>query len=173
MMLASVDAPEDKRKIELLYEKYNRLMYSIAHQSLQNTYDAEDAVLASWEKIIKNLDKVGQVDSKETKGFVAIVVKRTIIDMCRKKNREGEVSLDALEGVEPSTSDEMEHQKIEAMELIDSLPQKYKEVLLLYYVNELSTKEISQVLGLREGSVASRLSRARKMLTKSRKEVSA
>ena len=48
--------------------------------------------------------------------------------------------------------------------MIDKLPQKYKEVLILFYCNELSIKEIAATLGLREGSVASRLSRARKMV---------
>ena len=59
LLIASVDAPEEKRKIEQLYEKYNRLMYSIAYKSLRNSYDAEDAVFSSWEKVIKNIDKIG------------------------------------------------------------------------------------------------------------------
>lgn len=164
MLIASVDTPEEKRKIELLYERYNRLMYSIAYQSLQNTYDAEDATYSAWEKIIKNMDKIGEVDDQETKGFVAIVVKRTVIDMCRKKKRQSEVSWEELEGVEAETSDDKAHQSLEVMDLLDSLPYKYREVLLLFYCNELSIKDISSVLGLKEGSVASRLSRARKML---------
>ena len=148
LLIASVDAPEEKRKIEQLYEKYNRLMYSIAYKSLRNSYDAEDAVFSSW----------------ETKGFLVVVVKHTIIDMCRKKKKMGEVSLDELEGVEAVDSDVTAHETMEAMEMIDKLPQKYKEVLILFYCNELSIKEIAATLGLREGSVASRLSRARKMV---------
>lgn len=164
LLIASVDAPEEKRKIEQLYEKYNRLMYSIAYKSLRNSYDAEDAVFSSWEKVIKNIDKIGEVDAPETKGFLVVVVKHTIIDMCRKKKKMGEVSLDELEGVEAVDSDVTAHETMEAMEMIDKLPQKYKEVLILFYCNELSIKEIAVTLGLREGSVASRLSRARKMV---------
>lgn len=164
LLIASVDAPEEKRKIEQLYEKYNRLMYSIAYKSLRNSYDAEDAVFSSWEKVIKNIDKIGEVDAPETKGFLVVVVKHTIIDMCRKKKKMGEVSLDELEGVEAVDSDVTAHETMEAMEMIDKLSQKYKEVLILFYCNELSIKEIAATLGLREGSVASRLSRARKMV---------
>ena len=76
----------------------------------------------------------------------------------------GEVSLDELEGVEAVDSDVTAHETMEAMEMIDKLAQKYKEVLILFYCNELSIKEIAATLGLREGSVASRLSRARKMV---------
>ena len=161
LLIASVDAPEEKRKIEQLYEKYNRLMYSIAYKSLRNSYDAEDAVFSSWEKVIKNIDKIGEVDAPETKGFLVVVVKHTIIDMCRKKKKMGEVSLDEVEAVD---SDVTAHETMEAMEMIDKLPQKNKEVLILFYCNELSIKEIAATLGLREGSVASRLSRARKMV---------
>lgn len=68
LLIASVDAPEEKRKIEQLYEKYNRLMYSIAYKSLRNSYDAEDAVFSSWEKVIKNIDKIGEVDAPGNQG---------------------------------------------------------------------------------------------------------
>ena len=36
LLIASVDAPEEKRKIEQLYEKYNRLMYVVAMRVLQH-----------------------------------------------------------------------------------------------------------------------------------------
>ena len=46
ILLASVDSPQDKRKLELLYEKYNRLMYVVAmrvlHHCLLYTSDAAD-----------------------------------------------------------------------------------------------------------------------------------
>lgn len=58
ILLASVDSPQDKRKLELLYEKYNREMYVTANKILHHTQDAEDACLTAWEKIIKNLDKI-------------------------------------------------------------------------------------------------------------------
>ena len=44
ILLASVDSPQDKRKLELLYEKYNRLMYVVAMRVLHHPQDAEDAV---------------------------------------------------------------------------------------------------------------------------------
>uniref|UniRef100_UPI000B145EE4 RNA polymerase sigma factor n=1 Tax=Clostridium sp. NkU-1 TaxID=1095009 RepID=UPI000B145EE4 len=41
---------------------------------------------------------------------------------------------------------------------------KYRTVILLYYYNELSTKEIAQITGAMEGTVKSRLHKARKLL---------
>ncbi|MGL4736928.1 MAG: sigma-70 family RNA polymerase sigma factor [Cellulosilyticaceae bacterium] len=48
---------------------------------------------------------------------------------------------------------------------------KYKEVILLYYYQELSTKEIAEVLGLKEGTVRVRLQRAREKLSVQLREV--
>ena len=42
ILLASVDSPQDKRKLELLYEKYNRLMYVVAMRVLHHPQDAEE-----------------------------------------------------------------------------------------------------------------------------------
>jgi RNA polymerase sigma-70 factor (ECF subfamily) len=47
---------------------------------------------------------------------------------------------------------------------IDRLPEKYKTVLILYYVDELLYKEIAQVLDIPIGTVMSRLTRAREGL---------
>ena len=44
------------------------------------------------------------------------------------------------------------------------LPEDYRVVVHLYYYEEMSTAEIARVLGKREGSIRTRLSRARKML---------
>lgn len=43
MLMAMVDSPEDKRKVEKLYEMYNSLMYSVAYGVLNHVQDAEDA----------------------------------------------------------------------------------------------------------------------------------
>lgn len=46
------------------------------------------------------------------------------------------------------------------------MPKKYSEVLILYYVNGFSGKEIAELLGIKEDAVMARLSRGRKRLKK-------
>ena len=65
MLMAMVDSPEDKRKVEKLYEMYNSLMYSVAYGVLNHVQDAEDAVARSWEKIIGHLEKINKIDTYE------------------------------------------------------------------------------------------------------------
>ena len=76
---------ENKRKIEKLYEKYNRLMYVVVYNILKNHEDSEDVVIESWEKIIRHLDKIGEIDCQEIKSFIVIITERTAIDFYRKR----------------------------------------------------------------------------------------
>lgn len=93
MVVSMADSPEDKRKIEKLYEKYHKLMYVIAYNILKHREDAEDAVIESWEKIIRHLDKINEIDCQETKSFFVIVVERTAIDYYRRNKKRNNVQV--------------------------------------------------------------------------------
>jgi RNA polymerase sigma-70 factor (ECF subfamily) len=162
------DSPEDKRKVEKLYEKYHKLMYVLAYNILKNHEDAEDTVIASWEKIICHLDKINEIDCQETKSFFVIVVERTAIDYYRKNKRQSSVQV-LLEEYEESPYFAAKDKTLENLELYEVLrhiPKKYSEVLLLYYVNGFTGKEIANLLGIKEDAVMARLSRGRKRLKK-------
>ena len=164
MVLSMVDEPIEKRKVEQLYEKYNRLMYVVAYNILKQHEEAEDAVIASWEKIIRHLDKISEIECRETKNFIVIIVERTSIDMYRAKYRKHEISLDEYEEMPYYATHDKDIQNFEMSELFRSMPKKYSEVLMLKYINGFSHKEIGEILNLREGTVSSRLSRASQIL---------
>jgi RNA polymerase sigma-70 factor (ECF subfamily) len=162
------DSPEDKRKVEKLYEKYHKLMYVLAYNILKNHEDAEDAVIASWEKIICHLDKISEIDCQETKSFFVIVVERTAIDYYRKNKRQSSVQilLDEYEESPYFATKDKTLENLELYEVLRHIPKKYSEVLLLYYVNGFTGKEIANLLGIKEDAVMTRLSRGRKQLKK-------
>mgnify|MGYP002686953224 FL=1 len=60
--------------------------------------------------------------------------------------------------------EKMEKEKVRT--IIERLPEKMKLVILLYYMDELSLKEIAQILKIPSGTVKSRLHQARKKITK-------
>ena len=168
MILSMADAPEDKRKIEKLYQKYHKLMYVLAYNILKNHEDAEDAVIESWEKIIRHLDKVNEIECQETKSFLAIVVERTAIDHYRKNKKRSDIQV-AIEEYEDSPYFAVKDKALENLELYQALrqiPKTYSEVLILYYVNGFTGKEIANLLGIKEDAVMARLSRGRKRLQK-------
>jgi len=55
----------------------------------------------------------------------------------------------------------------ELLKQVMDMPRKYKEIIILYYYEELSTRDISKVLRIPEGTVRSRLFRARTVLKSS------
>ena len=55
-------------------------------------------------------------------------------------------------------------ENVELYETMRNLPKQYSEVLILYYVNGLTGKEIADLLEMKESAVMQRLSRARKKL---------
>ena len=56
------------------------------------------------------------------------------------------------------------------MEQVHKLPQKYKAVIHLFYYEEMSIKEIAEVLNLKESTVRAHLTRARQKLKNVLKE---
>lgn len=54
----------------------------------------------------------------------------------------------------------------ELFKLIMDLKPKYKDIILMYYYQQLSTKEIAEIIGISESNVCTRLSRARQNLKK-------
>ncbi|MCI5938232.1 MAG: sigma-70 family RNA polymerase sigma factor [Eubacterium sp.] len=168
LLLSMADTPEQKRKIERLYDKYQKLMYTVAYRILQHHEDTEDAVFASWEKIIRNLDKIKKIDCQETKSFFVIVVERTAIDLYRKKHKrfKRELLTDQYEETPYYATAEMGFARSEMLDAFHRIPKTYSEVMILYYVNEFSIKEIADLLKIEENAVAKRLSRGRKMLRK-------
>lgn len=168
MVLSMVDLPEEKRKVERLYEKYHRLLYVIAFNILKHHEDAEDAVIESWEKIICHLDKINKIDCQETKSFLVIVVERTAIDYYRRNKRRSSVQIlvDEYEETPYFITRDKELENLELYQVLRKLPKKYSEALILHYINGFTGKEIAHLLGIKEDAVMARLSRGRKQLKK-------
>lgn len=166
IVMSMADSPEDKRKIEKLYQKYHKLMYVLAYNILKHHEDAEDAVIESWEKIIRHLDKINEIECQETKSFLVIVVERTAIDYYRKNKRRSNVQI-TIDEYEDSPFFATKDKALENLELYQGLqhiPKKYSEALILHYVNGFTGKEIANLLGIKEDAVMARLSRGRKRL---------
>lgn len=168
MALSMADSPEEKRKVEKLYEEYHRLLYAIAFNILKHHEDAEDAVIESWEKIIRHSRKINEIDCQATRSFFVIVVERTAIDYYRRnrKRRDVQILVDEYEESPYFIMKDWELENVELYQVLHELPKKYSEVLLLYYVNGFTGKEIADVLGIKENAVMTRLFRGRKQLKK-------
>lgn len=140
-----------------LIEMHKNLMYSVAKSMVDNDEDVADLIqetIFKSYKYIKSLKEVG--------GFKAWIM-RILINNCNDfiKNCKKVVSIDevALQG---SKCEEFEH--IELKEIINSLDTSLRLIVQLYYIEDISVKDIAKLINIPEGTVKSRLHKARRIL---------
>lgn len=174
ILTSMLKEPGELSKFQALYALYSGSMYAAAYKILNQ---AEDAVQLSLIKVIRNLDRVTAEEMSDirTKNFLMTITRNTAIDMYRKRQKQP-ISSEEIEmeiaPFAPST-EEIFFDRVSVTDLaaaISQLDQKYKDVLRLYYINELSSKEIGELLNLSQFTVNSRLQRARGKLGKIIKE---
>ncbi len=160
---------------EALVKEYEKNVYNLA---LRMTGNSEDAADMSQEAFIKAYNSLGAFRG-ESKFSVWLyrIVSNVCLDFLRSKNRKPTVSLstenDDGEEVELDIADESQSPEYlldrsltrDAVRRgLSSLPPEHREILLLREIQGLSYEEIADVLGIEEGTVKSRIFRARKKL---------
>ena len=170
IFLAMIDTDEGKRKFVILYEKYRQTMEKVAYDVLGDHFLAEDAVHDAFIKVALNVDKIGNVDSRETKRFLVVITRNQSIDIYRKRGiqREREVSMDrmdegAIEDVRSgnlSVGMEMDVDN-NILNVLKNLPDKYRDVFLLKYSGGFGNREIARALDISEENVRQRLVRGK------------
>ena len=157
----------NKQKLRLLYEKYKNRMYISACRILCDPFAAEDAVHEAFVAISRNIEKTGDVDSVSTASYCLKAARNTAINMSVKKSREPSLPIEEVdESCDESMLDMIcskENFNI-IVESIMSLDEKYRDVLSLYYLNELTAREIAEALGRKESTVKQQLARGRRKL---------
>lgn len=158
--LSMIDTPEDKDKFEKIYIQYRNLMYHVAYGILSNHFDAEDAVHQAFVAIIRNLQKIGEINCPQTRSFVVLITERKAIDIIRTSHRDKNLPIEEeYTGIEvPPPGDSG------LADALIRLPTHYREVLLLRYDNGYSVGELAQILGMTESGVRKMIGRAKKKL---------
>ena len=167
--LMIIDSEENKRKFVVLYEKYRYLLMKVAYDVLGDNYLAEDAVHEAFIKVTKNMEKIGDVNSQETKRYLITITKNSAIDIYRKKciQMKREVFVDELDEEEMPFACMETDTDNSVLDILKNLPANYKDVFLLKYSSRLKNSEIAELLGISEANVRKRLSRGKEMIQKS------
>ena len=144
-----------KERFIVEVEKSKDLMFRLSRNILENPTDAEDAVaeamMRAWEKRnqIKDVEKFG-------KWMVSIVV-NVSKDMRIAREKEKLIGNKEL----AACIDKEQEESMDLWSLVPEISEVYRIAFLLYYYAGYSVKEISDVLHVAEGTIKSRLSRAR------------
>ncbi len=149
---------------KILYQKFSPWLFGVCLQYCKDRTEAEDNLQDGFIKIFNNIKKFRFEGAFE--GWIRRIMVNTIIESFRKKNPLYLVdSIEDYQIEDDIDSEEIPHHSAkELLELIESLPPKYKLVFNLYALEGLAHQEISDVLGISVGTSKSNLSRARKIL---------
>lgn len=149
-----------------IYERQYKRIFLMACSYMKNIADSEDVCQITFEKYLRH-NPVFENEASEHAWFIktAANVCKNMLELSWKKKTiyMGE------DTIFDSLSNNLENvEKVDAgyglVVEIQQLPLKYREVLHLFYYEEYSVKEISEILGIKQSAVTTRLNRARKKL---------
>lgn len=171
----------DERAFDEIYHSYSGKLYRMAYFITGNKADSEDVLQETFATCFlhrKSLKHPERFDS-----WIYQILVRTSWKLGRKQRSQKEISYEGLleqkkeagsrlarqleeDASQQSPLDEILEKEAsgEMMKTVAQLDIKYRTVILLYYFNELGIKDIAEITGLFEGTVKSRLSKARKLL---------
>lgn len=136
--------------------QYRYQFYIIAYAILENEADAEDAVCSA---ILSGYEHLTQLKNpNKFKSWMVTITKNEALKLRRKR-----VELPGDENVErllPPVQDSHN----ELWDIVQTLKEEYRIVVVLFYYNNLSLRDISAVLDIPVGTVKSRLNRGRELL---------
>ena len=160
-----------EKELEKIYTEAYKPVYWTAMQLLKNEADAEDVVQDTFVAFLTSYE-----DMKDTSKAVALLKKIAAnkcldrIKLAKTDNMEDEF-FDSIEAVAedflPDSIVESEDARKIVMDIISSsLSEDIRRTLILFYFDELSTKEIADMLEVPEGTVRRRLNFARNKIKK-------
>ena len=146
---------------QTLYETYYTMVYRLSLLILKNPQDAEDATQTIFLKVIEK--KPSFTDANHEKAWLLTVTRNYCRDIQRSFWHKKRTDMEQLpeQSVEP-----FDRQEGLLFEIVQTLPTKQREVVYLYYFEDYSIKEISQILNRNESTIQSQLSAARNKLKK-------
>ena len=168
----------DADAFEHIVKKYEKKVYNLALRYLKNRDDALDLSQEVFIQVYNNLAQFRGDSQFST--WIYRVTYNKCVDMLRKTQklrRNVVMSTDDENFFETrdcraSIEEDYEGREtlVTVMKIIDTLPSEQRDVVILRYIKDLSYSQIADVLGIAEGTIKSRLNRARLKIKEQLKE---
>ncbi len=155
-------AARDSRFADLVVRQ-SRFVFRVAYALLRNSHDAEDVVQETFLKLYRG----GRWEAIENeRAFLARAAWRAALDKLPSARRAaGPLDAElASPGATPEAAMVAADWNAAVHRLVDALPPELRQPLALSTVEDLNSREIAQVMGIAEGTVRTRIMRARRIL---------
>jgi RNA polymerase sigma-70 factor (ECF subfamily) len=159
-------AEGDLRALHELYARYGGLILAFLNARVDNHQLAEeilqDVMLAVW-------DHAAEFEARsKVKTWLLVIARNRAINTHRKKSvpiiHLSDAWQTASEDTGPTEAIERQERQETVRAALQQLPEAQREVLVLVFYHGLTGPEVAEILGISEGTVKSRLHRAKEML---------
>ena len=169
----------DEAAFGILVEKYQKSVHALIWRKVGDYHHAEDIMQDAFLQAYKKLSTLK--NPNQFAGWLYVIANRLCIDWTRKQKsmRNQKPAMQSLDDTrrkeieessythyisEQRVTESAEYCHALVQRLLEKLPENERTVVTLYYLDEMSTKEISKFLGVSANTIVSRLHRARKRL---------
>lgn len=157
-------------EFDSVYDGFSRMVYWTAYGALKSESDAMDVSQEVFIRVLRNMKKLEDMGEAQLKSWLYRVTVNLCVD--GKRRLKHETLSDELPETPVSSEDELPEaaaMNAETVRLIreavDSLPDIYRETVVLHYFSGLQYEEIASLQGVSEGTIKSRMSRAKGRLS--------
>lgn len=177
-MLAIIEAVENEDDRALLtewYLEFNKIMRKKAYDIISDYELANDMVNEAFIKIIKNIEKIKELNCHGRAVYFVSTIRSVSIDYLRRKKLElqhvdqfdGEDALQNSTGINQKEFDSYEQKEYfaDVEKAFSMLAERDRYLLIYRYAWDMSSKEIAELLNIKEGNVNSYIRRAKSKLT--------
>lgn len=165
----------DPAAFDVLVGRYQRRLMRFALRMVKDSCDAEDVVQATFVRAYRGLWRY------RPGGFFSSWIYRIALNECRRKLRSRPPAHEPLErgarvpartdGGDPQRAAVTKDRNRMVREAVSSLPDHYREVMVLFYFEDMSVEETARALDLSVSAVKVRLHRGRARLSQALAEI--
>lgn len=165
-----------REAFNILFSRYQSQVINIAYSMLSNQEDAYDAAQEVFVKVYRSIESFKEQSSFTT--WIYRITANVCSDILRKRQRDGNViSLNQYtdenkdidiedESASVEYNMELSEKQVAVRDAINELKEEYRVIITMCDIEGMSYDEISEMLGIPNGTVKSRINRARNVLKK-------
>lgn len=175
--LSLIENHEDDDDFLKLYYKYKQSMYNIAFSYLHNYHYCQDAMQIAFSGIAKNMGTIKKLDEEKLEIYVLKSIKNAALNVLTEKNlvNNNVYSMDEqfheLSSEEDLVENTIQKELVkEIINFIETMDEKYRDVLSLYFLHELNFREISIALNKPVSTIKDRFHKGHKLVIEKFKE---
>lgn len=155
-------------RVKQIWENFDKHLRGLICTKMNNHNQCLDVLQDVYVKIIKNIDKISSVDNMPS--YLNKLANNAVTDYYRQKTKNTTVEKDSFGDIVIidevlEEQDQIKNCQLDCLEPgIDTLPDIYKEALIMSDIEGLPQKEVAEKLGITLSGAKSRVQRAREKL---------